>query len=122
MKMKMKQLIALLLSLMLFALPCLSLAENNNASVGIIGGADGPTAIIVTDHTAAETDEGITEAVESPEKAEDEAAVEEKPLSLGQAGIYMLKGMVGIFLVTAMIIAVLFILEKATHKKEEAEQ
>ena len=46
-------------------------------------------------------------------------AEEAVPLSIGESLMYMLKGMVGIFLVTAMIILVLVILEKATKGKKE---
>ena len=93
--MTMKNIFALLLSLMLFILPCLSLAEESEA---IIGGADGPTAIIVAENT---------------EEAE------EQPLSLAQSGIFMLKGMIGIFLVTGLIILVLVIMDKVGNRKKE---
>ena len=46
-------------------------------------------------------------------------AEEAVPLSIGESLMYMLKGMVGIFLVTAMIILVLVILEKVTKKNQE---
>ena len=46
-------------------------------------------------------------------------AEEAVPLTIGESLMYMLKGMVGIFLVTAMIILVLLILEKATKGKQE---
>jgi len=96
--MKMKQLTALLLSLMLFILPCLALAQENTGDETVIGGADGPTAIIVAENT---------------EEAE------EKPLTLAESGVFMLKGMVGIFLVTGMIILVLVIMDKMGNRKKE---
>ena len=46
-------------------------------------------------------------------------AEEAVPLTILESAMYMLKGMVGIFLVTAMIILVLVILEKATKGKAE---
>ena len=46
-------------------------------------------------------------------------AEEAMPLTILESAMYMLKGMVGIFLVTAMIILVLLILEKATKGKQE---
>lgn len=70
----------------------------------VIGGADEPTAIVVT------------EAEETEEETK-----EEKPLSIGEAALYMLKGMVGIFLVTGMIILVLVIMDKVGNRKKEEE-
>ena len=101
--MMMKKIFALILSLMLFALPSLSLADESEA---VIGGADAPTSIVIA---------------ESGEEAE-ETADEEKPLTIMESLVFMGKGLVGIFLVTAMIILVLRVLEKATAKKEEHEQ
>ena len=74
--------------------------ENSEA---VIGGADGPTAILVaeTEETAQETEE------------------EAKPLSIGESALYMLKGMVGIFLVTGLIILVLVIMDKAGNRKKD---
>ncbi|MBE5782452.1 MAG: hypothetical protein E7329_03945 [Clostridiales bacterium] len=60
---------------------------------------------------------GLTLAEEIVEAAGE--AMAEAPLSIGESLMYMLKGMVGIFLVTAMIILVLVILEKATKGKKE---
>ena len=104
--MNMKQLLALLLSLMLFLLPCLALAEENTGDEAVIGGADGPTAILVA---------------EESDDAED-TAEDIKPLTLAESGVFMLKGMVGIFLVTALIILVLRVLEVSTRKKENTEE
>ena len=105
--MTMKQIFALLLSLLLLALPCLALAEESTGDQAIIGGADAPTTIVVAEEGSENAD-----AVEE----------EEKPLTIMESLVFMVKGLVGIFLVTAMIILVLRILEKATHKKEEDEQ
>ncbi len=67
----------------------------------VIGGADGPTAIVV---------------------AEEAEETEEKPLSIGESAMFMLKGMVGIFLVTGLIILVLVVMDKAgNRKKKDAE-
>ena len=74
----------------------------------VIGGADEPTAIVVT------------EAEETEEETKEETK-EEKPLSIGEAALYMLKGMVGIFLVTGMIILVLVIMDKVGNRKKEEE-
>jgi len=104
--MMMKKIFALILSLMLLALPCLALAEESTGNEAVIGGADAPTTIVVAEEGSENTD----------------AAEEEKPLTIMESLVFMVKGLVGIFLVTAMIILVLRILEKATHKKEEDEQ
>ena len=70
----------------------------------VIGGADEPTAIVLTE--------------EEDTKEETEVA---GPLSIGEAALYMLKGMVGIFLVTGMIILVLVIMDKVGNRKKEEE-
>lgn len=114
--MKLQQFFAFLLSLMLFALPCLALAEASaEDTLAVIGGADGPTAIITGEL------EETPEAKENEEETIEETK-EPQPLTLGESLIFMVKGLVGIFLVTAMIILVLRILEKATHKKETPEE
>lgn len=45
----------------------------------------------------------------------------EQPLTLGESLLYMLKGMTGIFLVTALIILVLKALERLTKEREQKE-
>lgn len=105
--MKMQKIWALMLALMLFMMPGLALAED--VSVGIIGGADGPTAIIV-----AEPAEETADAEAAPEK--------EAPLTMMESLGYMAKGLVGIFVVTGMIILVLVVLEKATKGKKNTEE
>ena len=106
--MMMKKIFALILSLMLLTMPCLAMAEETIPAEAI-GSADAQTDIV------------IAEGEENKEPAE-EPAEEEKPLTLMESLVFMGKGLVGIFLVTAMIILVLRILEKATAKKEEPEQ
>ncbi len=103
----------LFLLVMLFAAAMpMAMAEEaapapEEATVAIIGGADGPTAIIVA--------EGAEEAEETEETEE------EGPLSIGEASLYMLKGMVGIFLVTGLIILVLVVMDKAGNRKKDEE-
>ena len=75
----------------------------------VIGGADEPTAIVLTEE----------EDTKEETKEETEAA---GPLSIGEAALYMLKGMVGIFLVTGLIILVLVIMDKAGNRKKETEE
>ena len=100
----------LFLLVMLFAAAMpMAMAEEaapapEEATAAIIGGADGPTAIIVA--------EGAEEAEETEE---------EGPLSIGEASLYMLKGMVGIFLVTGLIILVLVVMDKAGNRKKDEE-
>lgn len=106
--MMMKKIFALILSLMLLTMPCLAMAEETIPAEAI-GSADVQTDIVIAD------------GEENKEPAE-EPAEEEKPLTLMESLVFMGKGLVGIFLVTAMIILVLRILEKATAKKEEPEQ
>lgn len=77
------------------------------ADEAVIGGADEATAIVVTEETGA---------------AETTEATDEKPLTLGESAMFMLKGMVGIFLVTGMIILVLVIMDKAGNRKKETEE
>jgi len=104
--MTMKKLIALLMALVMLALPCLALAEESNEA------ANEPVETVET-----------VEVTETADASEEEAIVveeeEAKPLTLMESLMFMLKGMVGIFLVTAMIILVLVILEKATKGKKE---
>ncbi len=45
-----------------------------------------------------------------------------KAMNIGDAAILMLKGMVGIFLVTGLIILVLVIMDKAGNRKKETEE
>lgn len=102
-----KILSVLFLLVMLFtAVMPVAMAEEmtSAAEETVIGGADEPTAIVVT------------EAEETAEETE-----EAKPLSIGEAALYMLKGMVGIFLVTGMIILVLVIMDKVGNRKKEEE-
>ena len=51
-----------------------------------------------------------------------EKVTDEQPLSIGESALYMLKGMVGIFLVTGLIILVLVIMDKAGNRKKETEE
>ena len=101
----MKKVFACLFLLVMLFAAVAPVALMEDASVGIIGGADGPTAIIVA--------EGAEEAEETEE---------EGPLSIGEATLYMLKGMVGIFLVTGLIILVLVIMDKVGNRKKETEE
>ena len=100
----MKKVFACLFLLVMLFAAVAPVALMEDASVGIIGGADGPTAIIVA--------EGAEEAEETEE---------EGPLSIGEATLYMLKGMVGIFLVTGLIILVLVVMDKAGNRKKDEE-
>lgn len=206
--MMMKKIFALILSLMLLALPCMAMAEDSSA---VIGGADGPTAIMVAESkpilsmtvkahdrdkdlykgkeiilsvtVTNESQQAVTdlsilnnatddvwkleqelpageskiftlkytfmkdEHSQDDEKEDKNAPLKDEkiefkanigghtaaeaslilspyrnPLTITESLVYMGKGLVGIFLVTAMIILVLRILEKATAKKEEPEQ
>ncbi len=101
----MKKVLSVLFLLVLVFAAVMPVALMEDTSLGIIGGADGPTAIIVAE-TAEETEE--TEEIK-----------EESPLSIGESALYMLKGMVGIFLVTGLIILVLVIMEKAGNRKKD---
>lgn len=103
-----KVLSVLFLLVMLFtAVMPVAMAEDMApaAEETVIGGADEPTAIVVT------------EAEETKEETK-----EENPLSIGESALFMLKGMVGIFLVTGLIILVLVIMDKAGNRKKETEE
>ena len=75
--------------------------------------------------------QSVTESAEAPEAAEpvpqEEGAGEmspakgDQPLSFGESLGYMLKGMAGIFLVTAIIILAVVLLEKAGGKKKDGQ-
>ena len=71
---------------------------------------------------AAEPDDGAAATEITEEEAAEPAPAEEDPLSIGEAALYMLKGMVGIFLVTGLIILVLVIMDKAGNRKKETEE
>ena len=60
-------------------------------------------------------------SVKAVEKKTEEVT-EEKPLTIGESALFMLKGMVGIFLVTGLIILVLVIMDKAGNRKKETEE
>ena len=74
--------------------------------------------------TAEPTIEPTAEPTKDPSVAPtaEPAPAEEDPLSIGEAALYMLKGMVGIFLVTGLIILVLVIMDKAGNRKKETEE
>ena len=84
-----------------------TVAVTEEAAENIIGGADEATSILVTEEKAEET----------AEETEEEA----KPLTIGESALYMLKGMVGIFLVTGLIILVLVIMDKVGNRKKDEE-
>ncbi len=79
-----------------------ALAEKLSASVGIIGGADGPTEIIVSE-AAKGTVEGLAFSTEN----------------IGEALLCSVAGMVGIFIVIGIIIFSVSILNKSSNQKDK---
>ncbi len=79
-----------------------ALAEKLSGSVGIIGGADGPTEIIVAE-AAKGTVDGLKFTTEN----------------ISEALLCSVAGMVGIFIVIGIIILSVSILNKSSNKKDK---
>ena len=110
-----------LLVLVFAAVMPMALAEEaapvaEEETLAIIGGADGPTAILVADTTEDEN------AEETEEAGAPKMQFGFYPDRFVDSLQYMLKGLVGIFLVTGLIILVLVVMDKAgNRKKKDAE-
>ena len=66
--------------------------------------------------------EPAEEFIADPTAEPAEEPAEEKPLTIGESALFMLKGMVGIFLVTGLMILVLVIMDKAGNRKKETQE
>ncbi len=105
-----KVLSVLFLLVMLFvAVMPMAMAQETEA---VIGGADGPTAILVAEETEANEEE----------KEEAKMQFGFYPDRFVDSLQYMLKGLVGIFLVTALIILVLVLMDKIGNRKKDKEE
>ena len=123
-----KKTLAVLAALLILLAPLCASAENSDAVEAC------PPEVQSQLETA---DGSITENAEIPDNAEIPEAAEpvpegesagepspakgDQPLSFGESLGYMLKGMAGIFLVTAIIILAVVLLEKAGGKKKDGQ-
>lgn len=106
-----------------FELPCqLSADDQKEKSVAfkaVIGNETFSIGYFIPEDLSEGNELVLKASVKTVEKKTEEVT---EPLSIGESALFMLKGMVGIFLVTGMIILVLVIMDRAGNRKKETEE
>lgn len=116
----MKKAVSVLFLLVMAFCVMMPMGLSEDASMGIIGGADGPTAIVVAE-TGEETGD-VPPAEETQEEEGPKTQFGFYPDRFVDSLQYMLKGLVGIFLVTGLIILVLVGMDKMGNRKKKNEE